>query len=60
MGFFDLGLPKKVDSPEGRRRQREADQLRRERKYAKARQQEKRAHAAWRRDAGAAKKKGAW
>jgi hypothetical protein len=48
------GLPKKVDSAEGRRRQHLADQLRKERKYAEARKQEKRAHAAWRRDVAAA------
>jgi len=55
MGLFDLGLPKKVGSAEGRRRQQQADRLRKERKYAEARRQEKRSHAAWRRDVAAAK-----
>ena len=50
MRLRNLGLPKKVDSPEGRRRQKNADRLRRQGRHAEARREEKRAHAAWRRD----------
>jgi hypothetical protein len=59
MGLFGLGLPKKVDSPEGRRRQNNAGRLKAEGRHAEARREEKRSHAAWRRDVAAqAKRKG--
>jgi len=50
--FKGVGLPKKVDSPQGRRHQQNADRLKAQGKPAEARREEKRSHAAWRRDAG--------
>lgn len=57
MGWFGFGLPKVVDSPEGRRRERSAAALRRQGRHAEARREEKRSHAAWRRDVAAAESK---
>jgi hypothetical protein len=55
-----FGLPKIVDSPEGRRRQNNADQLKKQGRHAEARREEKRSHAAWRRDTAPGSKSRWW
>ncbi len=57
MPLFGFGLPKIVDSPEGGRRQKNADQLKRQGRHAEARREQHRSDVAWKRDVTAAEAK---